>query len=137
MEKKNRYEDILYLPHHVSKSRPAMSIHDRAAQFSPFAALTGYDDVIVETGRLTQSRSELTEGEKLRLDELLQEIRERIERRPLVSFLCFQEDARKAGGAYRTVTGNVKKLDEVQKAVMLADGTVIGIEEIYDIQIKE
>ncbi len=137
MEKKNRYEDILYLPHHVSKTRPAMSIHDRAAQFSPFAALTGYDDVIVETGRLTQSRSELTEGEKLRLDELLQEIRERIERRPLVSFLCFQEDARKAGGAYKTVTGNVKKLDEVQKAVMLADGTVIAIEEIYDIQIKE
>lgn len=137
MEKKNRYEDILYLPHHVSKTRPAMSIHDRAAQFSPFAALTGYDDVIVETGRLTQSRSELTEGEKLRLDELLQEIRERIERRPLVSFLCFQEDARKAGGAYITVTGNVKKLDEVQKAVILADGTVIAIEEIYDIQIKE
>ncbi|MBQ7330349.1 MAG: hypothetical protein IJW94_00925 [Oscillospiraceae bacterium] len=137
MEKKNRYEDILYLPHHVSKTRPAMSIHDRAAQFSPFAALTGYDDVIVETGRLTQSRSELTEGEKLRLDELLQEIRERIERRPLVSFLCFQEDARKVGGAYKTVTANVKKLDEAQKAVILADGTVIGIEEIYDIQIKE
>lgn len=137
MEKKSRYEDILYLPHHVSKTRPSMSLHDRAAQFSPFAALTGYDDVITETGRLTQSRSELTEGEKLRLDELLQEIQERMEKRPLVSFLCFQEDARKEGGAYKTVTGNVKKLDEVQKAVIFTDGTVIGIEQIYDIQIKE
>jgi hypothetical protein len=111
-----------------------MSNFDRAAQFSPFAALTGYDAVIAETGRLTDTQIELDEGGKALLDEKLQTIREHLEENPAVALAVFCPDSRKTGGAYETVAGHVKKIDPVARVLVLTDGTVIPIDRIYGIE---
>lgn len=105
----NPYDDIINLPHHTSTSRPRMSTHDRAAQFSPFAALTGYESAITEAGRLTDKRFELDEYVKADLNERLCKLRDHIDEQPDVSIVYFQPDDKKSGGAYITVTGGVKK----------------------------
>ena len=134
MKETHRYDDIIHLSRPVSKKRSPMSNFDRAAQFSPFAALTGYDAVIAETGRLTDTRIELDEGGKALLDEKLQTIREHLEEHPAVKLTVFCPDSRKSGGAYETVTGNVKKIDPVTRILVLTGGEVIPIDRIYGIE---
>lgn len=128
-----KYDDIIHLLRPVSQRHAPMTVQDRAAQFAPFAALTGYEDVIEESGRLTDRRIDLDEGELARLNEALTQIKERLLERPPVRIICFQADSRKAGGAYRTVTGRVKKLDEYEKSLILEDGDTIPLEQIFDI----
>lgn len=126
------YEDILHLPHHRSNRRAPMSMTDRAAQFSPFAALTGYEAIIEETGRLTDVRTELTEGEKIRLNGKLQKIAGNISAQPKITATVFRPDAHKAGGTYVKITGYLKKIDTEERALLLTDGTWIPVEDIYD-----
>ena len=134
MKETHRYDDIINLSRPVSKKRSPMSHFDRAAQFSPFAALTGYDAVIAETGRLTDVQIELDEGGKALLDEKLQTIREHLEENPEVKLTVFCPDSRKSGGAYEEITGNVKKIDPVARILVLAGGEVIPIDRIYGIE---
>lgn len=129
----HKYDDIIHLPRHVSSKRTPMSNYDRAAQFSPFAALTGYDAVIEESARLTDAQIELDEGGKALLDEKLQQIREHMAEQPRVTLICFQPDDRKQGGAYVQITGHVKKLDEYRHSILLTEGDMIPIERIYGI----
>lgn len=133
MKETNQYDDIIHLPHHVSIRHTPMSAIDRAAQFSPFAALTGYEAVIEETGRLTDTQIELDEGGKAMVDEKLRRIAERIDAQPRVTVTWFQPDERKSGGAYVSTTGCVKKLDPYERILLLMDGTLIPISRIYHI----
>lgn len=128
-----KYDDIINLPHHESKKHPRMSKEARAAQFAPFAALTGYDDVIKETARLTSERKEIDEELKVILDAKLQIIHEKIDTRPEVTFTYFLPDSKKDGGAYVTVTGNVIKIDKFNQKVILENRTEIPISEIVEI----
>lgn len=128
------YDDIINLPHHVSAKRPHMSVIDRAAQFSPFAAVVGYDAAVKETARLTDRRVELDEYEKDALNEKLNIVAEHIEERPEIAITYFKPDDKKAGGAYVTVTGCVKKIDDYEHIVCLTDGTKIAIGEILEIE---
>lgn len=127
----HRYDDMLHLPHHQSASRPHMSNHDRAAQFSPFAALTGYDDQVKETARLTDEKIELDENEKNALDEKLQMILEHLREKNVVTFTYFLPDSRKDGGAYLTASGIVKTIDPYSRSVILyAPNGISGGKEI-------
>lgn len=129
-----KYDDLLHLPHHVSTAHPQMSLHDRAAQFKPFAALTGYEAVIRETGRLTDARMELDESAKAELDWRLQVLSGILSQRPEVSATYFQPDGKKAGGAYRTVTGTVRKIDEYEGVLVMDDGTGIPIYDLFALE---
>lgn len=128
-----KYDDIISLPHHESTRHPKMSALDRAAQFLPFAALTGYDAAVRETARLTDSRAELDEIRKEELDVHLQLLREQLAQKPQVSITYFIPDTRKEGGSYFTVTGTVQKIEETQHQVIMENGTVIPIHDIYEI----
>ena len=128
------YEDILNLPHHVSKTRPQMSMLDRAAQFSPFAALTGYADAIKETGRLTDEKIEMDEDRKAALDMKQAYLIEMIDEQPEISITYFLPDTKKSGGAYVTVTGNLKRFDEYERLLILTDGKKIPMDDIADIE---
>ena len=127
------YDDIIDLPHHVSAARPQMTAIDRAAQFSPFAALTGYDSAIKETARLTDERVMLDECAKAALSDRLQIIAERIKEHPEIAITYFQPDAKKNGGAYVTAVSSVKKIDEYKRVVVMTDGAAIPIDEIISI----
>lgn len=129
-----KYEDIIHLPHHVSRTHPPMSLANRAAQFSPFAALTGHGDAIRETERLTDSFLELEEDRKAQLDEQLRLIRENLALEPEIEFTCFQPDEKKIGGSYVTIRGKVKKLDEYSRKIILADGTALPLDHLYSIE---
>ena len=133
-EKNHKYDDIIGLPHHVSATRPRMSMIDRAAQFSPFQALTGYGAAIQETGRLTDRKIELSEDERIVLDMKQQILLDNIRECPDVSITYFIPDERKAGGSYVTVTGNVKKIDDYQRLLILTDRAQIPLDEIVDIE---
>ena len=130
----HQYDDIINLPHHVSDTRPQMSMINRAAQFSPFAALTGYEAVIKETGRLTERRIELSEDTRADLDRKQRLLMDSLSNRPEVSVTYFVPDERKAGGAYVTVTGIVKQLDDFQRIMALTDGTMIPLNEIVELE---
>lgn len=130
----DKYKDIINLPHHQSKRRPRMSMIDRAAQFSPFAALTGHNDAIIETARLTDRKIELDEGTKSVLNEKIQMISDYLSEMPTVTFTHFEPDIKKDGGAYLKTTGTVKKIDDFNKEIYLTDGTIILIEHIYEIE---
>ena len=127
------YEDIINLPHHVSKTRPQMSMLDRAAQFSPFAALTGYDAAIKETGRLTDEKIEMDEDRKTALDMKQTYLIEMLDEQPEISITYFLPDTKKSGGAYVTVTGNLKRFDEYERLLILTDGKKIPMDDIADI----
>jgi len=127
------YDDIIDLPHYVSTTRPRMSAIDRAAQFSPFAALTDYDAAVKETARLTDERVELDEYMKDVLRDRLQIIADRMKEHPEIAITYFQPDAKKHGGAYVTAVGTAKKIDEYQRVVLMADGTAIPFDEIISI----
>lgn len=129
-----RYDDIINLPHHVSNKHPHMAPIDRAAQFSPFAALTGHDEAIKETARLTDERMELDENRKELLDARLQLLREHLGEKPTVTFTFFEPDERKSGGAYVTVTGSVKKIEEYENKIILEEGAAIFIDDIYAVE---
>ena len=133
-ENNHKYDDIIGLPHHVSATRPRMSMIDRAAQFSPFQALTGYGAAIQETGRLTDRKIELSEDERIVLDMKQQILLDNIRECPDVSITYFIPDERKAGGSYVTVTGNVKKIDDYQRLLILTDRAQIALDEIVDIE---
>lgn len=131
---KREYDDIINLPRHVSAKRPRMPAINRAAQFSPFAALTGHDAAIKETARLTDERVELDEYTKEILSDRLQILADRIKEHPKIAVTFFQPDAKKNGGAYVTSTGMAKKIDIYERVVIMADGTVIPIGEIISIE---
>lgn len=128
----HNYDDIINLAHHVSSTRARMPVSDRAAQFSPFAALTGHDAAIKETARLTDECMELDESSKTILNEKLQIIMERIKEQPEITVTYFRPDEKKTGGAYINVTGYVKKIDEYQRVVVMMEGTRIPIEQIVE-----
>lgn len=132
---KNPYLDIINLEHHVSSSRERMSRYNRAAQFSPFAAVVGYDGAIKETARRTDDRIELDESEKNILDEKLSIVQNQLNRQQDVEFIFFQPDEKKTGGSYQSIKGVVKKIDEYERAVVMVDGTRIAIAEIIEITI--
>ncbi len=127
------YDDILNLPHHVSMTRPHMAAIDRAAQFSPFAALTGYDAAIKETARLTDERVELDEYMKNVLSDRLQIITDRIQEYPEIAITYFQPDVKKNGGTYVTAISAAQKIDKYDRLVLMTDGTAIPIDEIISI----
>lgn len=129
MNNKN-YDDIINLPNPTSKKHPRMSLYDRAAQFSPFAALTGHDAAIRETARLTDEKVELDEDTLNRLNEQLNIIRNHIGTNESVSITYFFPDDRKSGGAYVTHSGTVKKIDEYERVIVMSDKTRIPIEQI-------
>ena len=126
----HRYDDIINLPHHVSTTRPRMSVLDRAAQFSPFAALTGHEEAIKETARLTENKIELSEDEIAILQEKLRMIQEQLPDCSEIQITYFKPDANKAGGAYINNTGRVKKIDEFERTIVMEDKTKIAIEDI-------
>ena len=130
---KDLYEDIINLPHHVSKTRPQMPMSDRAAQFAPFAALTGYDAAIKETGRLTDDKIELDEEALTALDMKYQLLMDALDEEPEVEITYFKPDERKAGGAYVTATGAVIKVDDFERLITMQDGTKIPMDDILSI----
>ena len=134
MRMNNRYDEIINLPHHVSKTRPQMPMSDRAAQFAPFAALTGYDSAIKETGRLTDERIELDEEALAALDRKYQLLMDALDDEPEVTIIYFQPDERKAGGQYVSATGTVKKVDTFGRRILLQDGTRIPLDSVYDLR---
>lgn len=134
MNTNNRYDDIINLRHYSSPARPRMSRMNRAAQFAPFAALTGYDAAVTEMARLTDNKHELSEDEKIILSEKLHILSENEQDRPIVKITYFLPDSRKSGGSYETVTGAVRRIDEGEMKVIFADGARIDIADIYDIK---
>lgn len=129
----SKYDDIIKLPHHVSKRHPQMSIMARSAQFAPFAALSGYDEAVKETARLTDKRLEIDDGLKSILNNKLQYILENININPEIIFTYFVYDKKKTGGKYIEKIGVVKKIDLIEKYIQLTDKSKIPIEEIIDI----
>ena len=128
-----KYDEIMGLPHHVSKTRPQMPMSDRAAQFAPFAALTGYDAAIKETGRLTDERIELDVEALIALDMKYQLLMEALDEAPEVTITYFQPDERKAGGKYVSAVGAVKKIDDFERRITMRDGTRIPTDDVLSI----
>ena len=130
------YEDVINLPHYVSPTRPHMPISDRAAQFSPFAALSGYEDAIHETARLTGRKIDLDESAKSALDEKLCFLAEIIEEHPSAAVTYFRPDQKKAGGEYVTASGTVKRIDSYTQALVFSTGQEIPLSDILTITSK-
>ncbi len=131
------YEDIIQLPHHTSPTRPRMSMSDRAAQFSPFAALTGYDAAIQETGRLTETKILLTEDELEALNRKYYLLEDSIRTGSDIIISYFLPDSRKDGGAYHSVRGIVKKIDLSAREIYMTNGTVVRMDDVADITVSE
>ena len=134
LKRSDKYNDIINLPHHISKTHPSMSVYARSAQFAPFAALKGYDDEIKETGRFTNKRIDIDEELKNELNIKLKIITKNIFDRPKLTFIYFIPDKRKDGGKYVKVKGSVKKIDEYKKIIVLEDNTKINIYDIVNIE---
>lgn len=126
------YADIIDLPHHEPKTRMRMPRSNRAASFSPFAALSGYDDAVKETARLTDRQIEIGEDAKIALNDRLRIAMEQIENHPVITVTYFVADSRKDGGAYVKHTGVIKKIDECERKVIFRDQTAIPIDCIYE-----
>lgn len=129
-----KYDEIIDLPHHVSKTRPQMPMSDRAAQFSPFAALTGYDSAIKETGRLTDEKIELGEESLTALNARYQMLMDILAEGPEVRITYFKPDERKAGGAYVTITGAIRKIDDFEQIIIMQDGTRIPMGDVLSLE---
>lgn len=129
-----KYLNIINMPHHVSKIHPQMSRYERSAQFAPFAALTGYEDVIEEEGRLTDSRVEINEEAKFILDTKMQILMKNIDSNPVVLITYFIPDKLKDGGKYETISDNIKKIDILKHTIITNNGTIIPANEIVDMQ---
>lgn len=129
-----KYDDIIHLPHPVSTRHPQMSLSNRAAQFSPFAALTGHGDAIQETSRQTEQKVELSDDAKSHISEQLNQIQEHLSELPNVSITYFVPDTKKSGGVYMTLTGSVKKIDVYERNLVMHNRTSIPIEDIIQIE---
>ena len=125
-----KYDDIINLPNPTPTCRPRMSMLDRAAQFAPFAALTGYEAVVAEAARLTDDRLELSEDMKIILNDKMQMIVDNLDKEPFVTIKYFVPDKRKAGGAYVETSGIVKEIDEYERCIVITDGIKIPIEQV-------
>ena len=134
MAEKFPYEDIVNLPPHISKKHPQPSMMDRAARFAPFAAITGYEEMVLEEARVTEERIDLDEGALALLNEKLNMIQEFLDEEPEVTITYFEPDKKKSGGAYNSITGTVKRIDEYEHLVIMKDGARIFIDSIYDLQ---
>lgn len=132
-EDEHRYDSIITLPHHVSTVHPQMNRMDRAAQFAPFAALTGYGAAVDEAARLTEEEFEPGEDSRLRIDARLRLAAEHIKEKPILRVTWFRPDERKAGGAYVDTEGAVKKISAEENLLIFSDGTVIRIDAITDL----
>lgn len=129
-----KYDDIINLPYHKSDKRPHMSNYDRAAQFSPFSALTGHDLAIRETARLTDEKKDLDESQKEQINRKINCIQEHIKENPQITITYFLYDKYKNGGKYVKLTGKVKMIDEYQKVIKMVDNKIVSIEDIFDIE---
>lgn len=127
----DQYDDIIHLPHHISSTRPRMSAIDRAAQFSPFAALTGYDTSIKESARLTDARIELDDSQKEEIGEKLRLVTGQLDAEIKITY--FLPDTKKTGGKYVLAAGAVKKVDEYERMIIMGDGKQIPIDEVIDV----
>ena len=134
MAEKFPYEDIVNLPPHISKKHPQPSMMDRAARFAPFAAITGYEEMVLEEARITEERVDLDEGALSLLNEKLNMIQEFLDEEPEVTITYFEPDKKKDGGAYISITGTVKRIDEYERIVLMSDDKKIKIDEIYAIE---
>lgn len=130
----HKYDDIINLPHHVSAKHPQMSLLNRAAQFSPFAALTGHGEAIRETARLTDEFVELSEDQKEHLDEKLRLLMENLSQKPEIEATYFQPDSNKCGGAYTTIRGKVKSIDVYNRKILFTSGTSFPLENLFAIE---
>lgn len=133
MKENGKYDDIINMPRHISKKHPQMSLEARSAQFAPFAALTGFDEQIQETSRITNERKELNEEIKEILNVKLKKIQEKIKTKPGITVTYFIQDLRKNGGKYVTVTGKVRRIDENKQLIILEDKTEIPVEDVVEI----
>ncbi|MBR1926558.1 MAG: hypothetical protein IJ840_02220 [Bacteroidales bacterium] len=129
----DKYDDIIGLPHPTSDRYPRMPLAERAAQFSPFAALTGYDSVISETARLTDRRVELDENRRQELDTAFSAIQGRMDEHPEVLITYFKEDMKKEGGEYVDISGRLKKIDLYTRTLILENGMAIPVDDIYSL----
>lgn len=127
------YDDIIHLPHHVSKRHPQMSLYNRAAQFAPFAALTGYEEAIIETARLTAPKVDMMEDNQQLLDRKLALLSRSLREQPTVSITYFQPDKKKTGGQYLTITGVIKCIRDSERVILMADGKRVSIDTIISI----
>lgn len=127
------YDDIIHLPHHTSPTRPRMSMHDRAAQFAPFAALTGHDAAVAEAGRQTEKRIELAQDSRDAINRMLQQLKE-MPTQPQITLTYFRPDERKEGGAYLTVRTRLRQMDPVQHILTLDTGEEIPMENLVDLR---
>ena len=132
-ESRKKYADIIDLPHHQSDTRPKMSNYDRAAQFSPFAALTGHAESIKETARLTDEYSEPSEEMKAIMNEKILFLMEQLENQPEITITFFKPDEKKQGGAYITITGVVNKIKTYERQIQMTTGDLIPIDMIFGI----
>ena len=132
-----RYEDMLYLDPPVPKAHRKMSIQDRAAQFMPFAALTGYEDLIRESSRITKSRIELSETEIEELRYKLEILHKHEKEKPLIKVQYFVRDLKKSGGSYQTVEKYLHRIDDIEKKIIFKDRTIIQFDEIISIEYKD
>ena len=130
------YEDIINLPPHISKKHPQPTMMERASRFSPFAAVTGYEDMVQEEARYTIEKAELDESAKEKISEKLGAIAQYLIEKPQVTITYFKPDHSKGGGEYVEVTGIVKHIDEYRRVVIMENGDIIYIEDIYDIKGK-
>ena len=133
-EDEHRYDDIINLPHHRSKERAHMSLHDRAAQFAPFAALTGHEEAIEETARLTEEQIMLDETAIEAINEKLYEISLHLSEKRNLSITYFRPDQYKSGGAYLTDVGTINKVDEMEKVIIMDSGMKIPMEQIIEVE---
>ncbi len=134
MNNENKYKNIINRQHHISDRHPPLSKASYAAQFSPFAALTGYDGIVSEAARVTDEKMELDDYAKSRLSDKLSVVFDHIDEEPEITLTFFVPDKRKSGGSYSTVTGYVRKFDEYEKTVILTDGTVIPVSDLFEIR---
>ena len=130
----SKYDEIINIPHFDPINHERMSIEKRAAQFSPFAALTGYSESINETARITKDKKELSEDKKYEIDNKLQIINDHIKEKPEVSVLYFIKDKKKSGGDYNEFTGIIRRIDKVNGKIIFMDKTIIEINDIIDIK---
>ena len=129
----NNYDDIINLPHHQSKVRPQMSLYNRAAQFSPFSALTGYEDAIEETARLTENKHTLSDEETDMLNRKMALLKDKTNEKPTISIKYFIPDDLKDGGSYSNISEKLRAIDSFSRLVILQDGTTIPFDDIEDI----
>lgn len=125
------YEDIINIPRHISRTRPQASMADRAARFSPFAAINGYEEMVMEAARVTEERAEITEAAKELINEKLNMIAEFINEEHEVTITYFEPDKKKSGGAYISTAGVVKRIDELKRIVVMKNNKKIKIDDIY------